>query len=168
MEDFSELDPGVFWRVLGSRAIGMTLVTSGRGEQRAGLIALSASHVSAAPPTLLVSVDQSTSALATIRDTKAFAVNFLSSVDRPVHDRFHPKSGIKGAERFEAAQWGELKTGSPVLNDAIGAFDCQLLEIIERDGIAICLGRAVAARVGDGDPLVYFKGKFGGWVGPDL
>lgn len=168
MQDFSELDPGVFWRVLGSRAIGMTLVTAGRGSSRAGLIALSASHVSAAPPTLLVSVDQSTAALATIRDTQAFAINFLSTVDRPMHDRFHPKSGIKGSERFEDAHWGELKTGSPVLNDAIGAFDCQLLNIIEHEGIAICLGRAVAARVGDGDPLVYFKGAFGGWAGPNL
>jgi len=167
MQDFSEIDQGAFWRVLGSRAIGMTLVTSGRGANRAGLIALSAAHVSAAPPTLLVSVDQSTSALAVIRDSGAFAVNFLASVDRPVHDRFHPKSGIKGAERFEDAYWGEMKTGAPVLNDAIGAFDCELLEIIERDTIAICLGRAVAARAGDGDPLVFFKGRFGGWVASD-
>jgi flavin reductase (DIM6/NTAB) family NADH-FMN oxidoreductase RutF len=45
--------------------------------------------------------------------------------------------------------------------------DCELLEIIERDNVAICLGRAVAARVGDGDPLVFFKGRFGGWVGAD-
>jgi len=167
MQDFSELDPGTFWRVLGSRAIGMTLVTSGQGDSRAGLIALSAAHVSAAPPTLLASIEGSTSALATIRDTGAFAINFLASIDRPVHDRFHPKSGIKGAARFEDTHWGQLKTGSPVLNDAIGAFDCELLEIIERDNVAICLGRAVAARVGDGDPLVFFKGRFGGWVGTD-
>ena len=112
MQDFSELDPGTFWRVLGSRAVGMTLVTSGQGENRAGLIALSAAHVSAAPPTLLASIEGSTSALATIRDTGAFAINFLASIDRPVHDRFHPKSGIKGAERFEDTHWGQLKTGS--------------------------------------------------------
>jgi len=167
MQDFSELDQRAFWRVLGSRAIGMTLVTAGRGENRAGLIALSAAHVSAAPPTLLVSVDQSTSALSVIRDTGAFAINFLASIDRPVHDRFHPRSGLKGADRFEGEYWGELKTGSPVLNDAVGAFDCELVEIIERDKVAICLGRAVAARAGDGDPLVYFKGGFGGWVASD-
>lgn len=161
-EDFHSIDQGIFWRVLGSRAIGMTLVTAGTGANRAGLIALSASHVSAAPPTLLVSVDQSTAALPVIRETAAFAVNFLSAANRVAHDRFHPKSSIKGAERFEDGAWSAIKTGSPVLLDAVGAFDCELIDVIEREGIAICLGRAVAARLGAGDPLVYFRGGLGG------
>jgi len=60
------IDAKLFWRALGQRAIGSTIVTARSEEGPAGFLGLSASHVSADPPVMLVSVDRRTSALATV------------------------------------------------------------------------------------------------------
>ncbi|MFT5180492.1 MAG: flavin reductase (DIM6/NTAB) family NADH-FMN oxidoreductase RutF, partial [Alphaproteobacteria bacterium] len=45
------IDPGSFWRAIGQRATGMTIVTAHGSDGPAGLLALSATHVAADPPT---------------------------------------------------------------------------------------------------------------------
>ena len=50
------IDPKTFWRTLGERATGMTIVTTDSDNGPAGFLGLSAAHVTADPPTMLVSV----------------------------------------------------------------------------------------------------------------
>ena len=79
MADSSEklIDAKLFWRALGQRAIGSTIVTARSEQGPAGFLGLSASHVSADPPLMLASIDKRTSALATVLAARHFAVNFL-------------------------------------------------------------------------------------------
>ena len=57
------IDAKTFWRTLGERAIGATIVTAQGADGPAGFLGLSATHVCADPPSMLVSIDRKTSAL---------------------------------------------------------------------------------------------------------
>jgi flavin reductase (DIM6/NTAB) family NADH-FMN oxidoreductase RutF len=155
------IDAKLFWRVLGQRAIGSTIVTARSADGPAGFLGLSATHVSADPPLMLVSIGKRTSALTTVLAAGHFAVNFLPRDADAIADLFGGKGPLKGAARFEAGAWTALTTGAPVLKNAVGAMDCKLEEMIERHGICIVIGRVVDVLIGNGgSPLVHFRGGY--------
>lgn len=154
------IDPKTFWMGLGQRATGMTVVTAESDDGPTGFLGLSAAHVTANPPTMLVSVDHKTGALAGILARRYFAVNFLPASAVRVADAFSGKAGISGAARFIQGEWRVLVTGAPVFCDALGAFDCVVDGIVQRNEVSIVIGKVVAvASRPDGDPLVFFRGK---------
>jgi flavin reductase (DIM6/NTAB) family NADH-FMN oxidoreductase RutF len=155
------IDAKLFWRALGQRAIGSTVVTARSAEGPAGFLGLSTTHLSADPPRMLVSIDKRTSALPTVLAAGHFAINFLPSDASATADLFGGKGALKGAARFTADAWTVLTTGAPVLLSALGAMDCRLEETIERHGVAIVIGRVVDVLIADrGRPLVHFRGGY--------
>jgi flavin reductase (DIM6/NTAB) family NADH-FMN oxidoreductase RutF len=159
--DDPEIDQRAFWRAIGNRALGSTVVTARSDEGPAGFLGLSAAHICADPPLMLVSIDRRTSALQTILAARHFVLNFLPREAADIADMFGGKGMRKGAERFETGRWGVLKTGAPVLLDAVGAIDCCLEETIDRHGVVIAIGRVVAVMDGgDKAPLIHFHGGY--------
>jgi flavin reductase (DIM6/NTAB) family NADH-FMN oxidoreductase RutF len=155
------IDIKSFWAAVGHRATGSTVVTARADGVPAGLLGLSATHLCADPPLMLVCIDKRTSALATIVAARHFAINYLPHDARDIADTFGGKGPRKGAERFELGQWGILTTGAPVLMNAIGAIDCRLEETIERHNVCLTIGRVVDVLHGPGsDPLVHFRGGY--------
>jgi flavin reductase (DIM6/NTAB) family NADH-FMN oxidoreductase RutF len=155
------IDPRTFWRAIGNRATGSTIVTARSGEGPAGFLGLSATHLCADPPLMMVSIDKRTSALQTILAARHFAINFLPRDAVAIADMFGGKGAQKGADRFETGRWGALTTGAPVLLDAVGAIDCRLEEAIERHGVVIAIGRVVDILDGTGAaPLIHFGGGY--------
>jgi flavin reductase (DIM6/NTAB) family NADH-FMN oxidoreductase RutF len=155
------IDPKAFWRALGQRPIGSTIVTARSSEGPAGFLGLSATHLTANPPFMLVSIDQRTSALAVVLAARHFAVNFLPRDAAALAESFGGKGELKGAARFAAGEWIELATGAPVLKRALGAMDCTLEETIERHGICIAIGRVVDTMIAErGTPLIHFRGGY--------
>jgi flavin reductase (DIM6/NTAB) family NADH-FMN oxidoreductase RutF len=153
------IDAKTFWRTLGERATGATIVTARGADGPAGFLGLSATHVCADPPTMLVSIDRRTAALQAVLQSRHFAINYLPRDATAIADAFAGKTDVKGAARFEAGRWGTLVTGAPVLDDALGAVDCALEKTIDHFGTVIVIGRVVAMRArGSGEPLVYFRG----------
>jgi flavin reductase (DIM6/NTAB) family NADH-FMN oxidoreductase RutF len=155
------IDARTFWRAIGQRATGSTVVTACSTEGPAGFLGLSATHLSAEPPLMMVSIDKRTSALSTILSARHFAINYLSRDAAPLADMFGGKGPQKGAARFRSEAWGKLTTGAPVLLDAVGAIDCTLEETIERAGVCIAIGRVVDVLEGPGNaPLIHFRGGY--------
>ena len=155
------IDVKTFWRTLGQRAIGSTVVTARGEDGPAGFLGLSASHICADPPLMLVSIDKRTSALDAVLAARHFAINFLPSDAAEIADTFGGKGALKGAARFETAPWQTLTTGAPVLASALGAMDCVLEEAIERHGMSIVIGRVVDVLIGSGrNPLIHFGGGY--------
>jgi len=110
---------------------------------------------------MLVSVDKRTSALQTILEAKHFAINYLPRSATDIADAFGGKSTLKGADRFSTAKWTSLHTGAPILEDAVGAIDCDLIETIERHGVLLLLGNVVATCSNpEKIPLVHFRGGY--------
>ena len=81
--DAKTIDVKTFWQAVGQRATGATIVTAHGSGGPAGLLALSATHVAADPPTMLVSIDNKTSALASVLEAGHFAINYLPQGDPP-------------------------------------------------------------------------------------
>jgi flavin reductase (DIM6/NTAB) family NADH-FMN oxidoreductase RutF len=155
------VDVKQFWQAIGQRATGSTIVTARSASGPAGLLGLSATHICADPPTMMVSVDRRTSALPTILEARHFAINYLSSDQRELAEIFGGKSDLKGGDRFGTASWGSLVTGAPILTGAVGAIDCEWVETIERYNVAIVLGRVLAtASNSNAVPLVHFRGGY--------
>ncbi|TDE37948.1 flavin reductase family protein [Antarcticimicrobium sediminis] len=148
---------GDFWRTLGERPIGATLVTTDSAEGPQGFLGLSAAHVTANPPTMLVSIDKKTSALAGVLDKGHFAVNFLPEGYAEMANAF----GGKGDKVFDPDKWGTFATGAPVLNDALGVFDCEVSKVVEQGDISIVIGLVKGVKAADGGaPLIFHRGKF--------
>lgn len=154
-------DAKTFWRAIGSRAIGVAIVTAKGANGPAGFLALSATHLTASPPTMLVSIGQSTSALAPILESRHFAINYVAKDREDLAKEFGGQGTLKGADRFLPGQWTTLKTGAPTLIGAVGVLDCELEEAIERHNTTIAIGRIAAYAQASGvQPLISFAGKY--------
>lgn len=153
------IDAGSFWKTLGERPIGATVVTATGDDGPVGFLGLSAAHVSADPPTMLVSIGHKTGALASVLARRHFAVNFLPTGSTALAEAFGGRAGADA--RFVEGDWETLVTGAPVLKTALGAFDCRVEGLVERPGTSIVIGAVLAARArGQGAPLIFFRGKF--------
>ena len=82
------IDIKTFWRILGQRALGSVVVTARGSDGPAGFLGLSATHLTAAPPTMLVSIDKRTSALAAVLENSHFALNYLPRESAALADLF--------------------------------------------------------------------------------
>jgi len=156
----SEIDPKTFWKAIGCRAIGVAIVTAKGADGPAGFLALSATHLSASPPMMMVSIGLTTSALAAVRHANHFAINYVPKGGDALVKEFGGGGSLKGADRFLPGAWTELTTGAPALVDAVGVIDCRLEELIERHGAVIALGRVVAYTASTKDPMISFRGGY--------
>lgn len=156
-----EIDARTFWRTLGERATGATIVTADSDDGPVGFLGLSAAHVSASPATMLVSVDHKTSAISAILSRRHFAVNYLPATAAGVAEVFGGKAGVSGAARFVQGDWGTLATGAPIYREALGAFDCLVEQVVEHGQASIVIGKVLDTLArGAGEPLVFFRGKY--------
>lgn len=156
-----------FWEVLGERPIGFTLVTALSADGPVGFIGLSVAHVSAAPPLVSVAIDARNGTLDAIQHSGSFAVNFLSAGNETVAKSFL-KKGAHRSERFKPADWTTFATKSPILLDALGAFDCEVTQNIDLEHTLLLIGRVVRSWcASEGTPLIFFRSALGtlptGW-----
>src|SRR5262249_57673704 len=93
------IDVRTFWRAIGQRATGSTVVTAWSADGPAGFLGLSATHLSADPPLMMVSIDKRTSALATIQAARHFAINYLPKDAAAIADAFRRKGPLKAPHR---------------------------------------------------------------------
>lgn len=155
-----EIDIGTFWKAVGLRATGAVIATSANAEGPAGLLALSATHLCAAPPMMMLAIGKTTSALQQITESGCFALNYPAKGQEELVDVFGGRHELKGADRFTKGTWGTLTTGAPILMDGVGALDCRLEEIIERHGTLIAIGRVVDyVDHASAAPLILYRGK---------
>lgn len=154
-----EIGPGQFWRALGERPIGATVITAAGADGPEGFLGLSFAHVSAAPPTVLVSAGKSTSALGAIRHSGAFAANLLPPDGEAVARAFGGE--VAKEARFDGVAYDSFVTASPALKAAAAVFDCEVLREIEEDDTVIFLARVVGIRSAEGDgALIAYRGGY--------
>ena len=156
----SEIDAKTFWKAIGCRAIGVAIVTARGTEGPAGFLALSATHLTASPPMMMVSIGLTTSALAAVRQGNHFAINYVPKGSDALVKEFGGGGSLKGADRFLPGAWSTLKSGAPTLVDAVGVIDCALDELIERHGTVIALGKVIAYSAGTREPMISFRGGY--------
>lgn len=136
-------------------AAAVNIVTTDGPGGMAGFAATAVCSVTDSPPTLLVCLNRNASVHPAVVANNVLCVNVLSKDHQDLSRLFGGKT--PAAERFAAAAWSELATGSPVLDDALVSFDCRIVR--RADGgthdILMCEVEAVRRREG-GQGLVYF------------
>ncbi|KAB0677519.1 flavin reductase family protein [Aureimonas leprariae] len=139
---------------------GVSVVTAGIGDGRTGATVTSAHSLSMEPETMAVSINLASSTWEAIRRHGLFCVNVLRADQRAVADRFAGFGGLKGASRYEGADWHPLVTGALALEGALAAIDCEVEHVIERHSHALVLGTVRAVEVSQGPGLVWVDGRY--------
>jgi flavin reductase (DIM6/NTAB) family NADH-FMN oxidoreductase RutF len=156
-----EVDVGAFRAAMRELAGGVAVVTVGKDQAVTGFTATSVSSLSAHPPRLIVCVDKSSASWAALQRHPSFGVNLLRNHEHELANRFAGKDGLEGADRYAGARWTTMLTGTPILENSLASFDCEVEELLERYDHSIVIGRVRAVHVcSDSFPLVYWQGDY--------
>lgn len=147
-----------FRKVMGNFPTGVTVVTSRSPDASpCGMTANSVASVSLHPLLVLVCLDRAASTHGCLTEGGAFAISVLSSEDEDLAHRF---AQGRWRDRFKGIELREAVTGSPILERALAWMDCRVTEVYEGGDHSIVVGEVVACDVREGEPLVFFRGKY--------
>lgn len=152
-------EPRVLRDALGCFSTGVTIITTlDPSGQPIGLTANSFTSVSLAPPLVLFALSKRSANLETFMNAQKFAVNVLHIGQQPLSNRF----ASRDAARFDAVEWSvRSENGSPVLAEALAAFDCETHAVHEGGDHLMFVGKVHHAWFEPNrDPLLYFRGKY--------
>ena len=159
--ELSSISVDNFKAAMRNLAAGVSIITTGKGEQRRGLTATAVCSLSADPPSIMICVNRSSETSSVIKNAGFFAVNFLAFEQLDLALRFAGSDGHSGEDKFGKGTWTELSTGAPILARCLCAVDCELINRIEHGSHSIYIGRIVDTfRRVEGEPLLYFRGQF--------
>lgn len=131
------------------------ITTDGPGG-RAGFTASAVCSVTDEPPTLLVCLNRGASVYENFRTNGVVAVNVLGHGQQALSNLFGGKT--PNHERFAAGHWQTHVTGAPLLDDALVAFDCRVVDSSQIGTHDILFCEVVAIRHGEpGQGLMYFE-----------
>ncbi len=129
VESSSAVEARQFREAMSRLGAAVHVVTTDGPHGKTGFTATAVSSVSDQPATLLVCLNRSSGSGALVRNNGVLCVNTLRAAEVNIADVFAGRTGVKAAERFQTGDWRVLKTGAPVLQSAVVAFDCRIVEI---------------------------------------
>jgi flavin reductase (DIM6/NTAB) family NADH-FMN oxidoreductase RutF len=146
-----------FRQVMGNFATGITVVTTlDSAGKPYGLTVNSFTSVSLDPLLVLVCLDNRLIGLQAFRDSKRFGVSILSEAQEDLSRMFARKDSERPASIYY-----EGKTGVPLLKNALGILECEIVAVYAGGDHQIFLGKVLAAEVIEPKgPLLYFRGKY--------
>lgn len=147
-----------FRKALGHLAAGVSVVTTVLADgTRAGITVTSFTSLSLSPPQVLVCVDKRARLHDPLAEGHSFAVNFLSGEQEHVSRRFATSAGDQFADIPSQAG----ANGAPIIEGALAAIECQVVQRHEGGDHTIIVGKVLATHIGAGDPLLHWRGKYG-------
>lgn len=150
-------DSMAFRRALGQFATGVAVVTTLGGDgAKTGLTVNSFTSVSLDPPLVLWCLGRESPSAAVFEAATHFAVNVLAADQAAVSQRFAGPT----VDRFKGIETVEGLGGVPLLTDCLAQFECAVDAVHEGGDHLIFVGRVARLRRRDGDPLVYFGGRY--------
>ncbi len=156
------IQPAEFRHVLGHFASGVTIITTTDGENRpTGLTASAFTSVSLDPPLILVCVDHKSQTYPFLLDRGRFAVNILST-EQAEHSRRFATTRL---DKFDTVPHTLSPLGLPLLAGALAHLECTTVSTHVAGDHTIFVGRVESAATGPGDPLLYFRGRYGRLAG---
>ena len=154
--DIQAIDQAVFREVVSHFTSGVVVVTAVDGV-RYGVTASAVSSLSMDPPMLLVCLNNKLATTEVIGRTRRFAINILGADHADVAMQFAKPH----ADKFRGVETVEGLYDLPLLSDALAQLECEAEATVAAATHTIFLGRVLGARARSGDPLAYFRGKFG-------
>ena len=154
------VEPARYRAVIGHFATGVCVVTVQGPEGPVGMTANAICSVSLDPLLLLVCFDNGARTLPIARDTGRYDVNVVAAGQSHLAALFASK--VPEIEKFAGVPH-RLHDGVPVLEGALAWLGCDLTELVPAGDHVIGIGAVHLAEAGDGEPLVWFRGGYGGF-----
>lgn len=151
---------GQYVAAIAHHVSSVCVITTELDGRRYGLTATAVASVSAQPPRILVCINRKGMTHDRILESGHFCVNVLGEHQEHVAKVF---AGMGGEipDRFREGHWTRLKTGSPVLEEAAAAIDCQVGEVSDQYSHSVIFGDVVAVSHVEGqDTLLYGVRRF--------
>jgi len=151
------IDPLDLRRAFGTFATGVTIVTTaGEDAEVYGFTANSFTSVSLDPPLLLVNIAKSAYGLQIFTGARGFAVNILAEKQRDLSNTF----ASRGTDKFANTRWTAKSTGSPVFDDVIAWFDCEIFDQVDAGDHVILIGKVLDYSYSSDSPLAFCRGAY--------
>jgi 3-hydroxy-9,10-secoandrosta-1,3,5(10)-triene-9,17-dione monooxygenase reductase component len=158
-------DPELFREVFGRFATGVAVVTSAGPAGTGGMTANALCSVSLDPLLALVCFENQARTLPIVRDAGRFAVNVLSAHQEEVARLFASK--LPESEKLETVAH-RIEAGMPIIAGALAWAVCDLRELIAGGDHTIAIGKVVALGLGEGEPLLWYAGRYRDWPAPTV
>lgn len=144
---------------MGRFATGVTILTvNGPGDRPLGMTASSLASVSLVPPLVSVCVDHQAMLHDTILAASVFVVNILESSQEALSRRFADRH----EERFDGVGYHRSPKGLVLLDGALAHIECDRFASYPAGDHSIIIGRVIGGSTGEGRPLLYYRGGYGG------
>lgn len=150
------VDVTMLRRVCGHFVTGVTVITSGCGDQAAGTTVNSFTSVSLDPPLVLFCLHNDSRLRPVVEESGSYVVNFLSAQQEPLAWTF----AAKATASLRDVAHSPSVTGTPVLDDALGFLSCRVVSTSEVGDHTIFVGEVVDMGLPTRfeQPLVFFRG----------
>jgi flavin reductase (DIM6/NTAB) family NADH-FMN oxidoreductase RutF len=158
----TEISPQEFRAALGRFASGVTVITVPTPDGGVhGMTASAFCSVSLRPPLVLVCVDHLAETYLHLRERCCFGVSILKE-DQEAWSEFFadPERNPQAAYRLGIG-YQRMKSGMPVLGDALANVDCTVVDAHPAGDHTIFVGQVNEVALQDGSPLLYFRGRYG-------
>jgi flavin reductase (DIM6/NTAB) family NADH-FMN oxidoreductase RutF len=144
---------------MGRFATGVTVLTVNGPENRPlGMTASSLASVSLVPPLVSVCVDHEAELHDTILASPVFVVNILESRQESLSRRFADRH----EDRFDGVGYHRSPEGLVLLDGALAHIECDRFASYPGGDHTIIIGRVIGGTTGEGRPLLYYRGGYGG------
>ncbi|TFZ01171.1 flavin reductase family protein [Ramlibacter rhizophilus] len=153
------VEPMLLRRLLGCFPTGVAIVTTCNAHGLpVGLTCNSFSAVSLEPPLVLFSLRRASGLLDTFLAADAFAVNVLSQAQDGLSSLF--ASRVR-RDQFNEIGWRPGQWGTPLIDDCLARFECQVRARHEAGDHVIFIGEVVHLEPGcTEEALVFYKGGY--------
>lgn len=142
---------------------GVAVVTARRPDgEPCGLVATSVSSFSAAPPSVLVSVDHSSRCHRALVDGDTFGVHVLGAQQEPLARVF----AGKGEDKFAGVDWS-WDDGVARIAGTLSYLRCRRSALFELYDHSLLVGDVTGGSLTPGEPLVYMSRRFGWRLAPE-
>lgn len=134
---------------------GVSVVTTGTGDNMAGMVVSSLTSVSAQPPMVGFFVHRASSMHAPLLSEGRFAANVLGARHQAVMASFLDKR--QGQQRFASGTWITGETGVPVLADAQASIECEIVCTQALGTHDLVVGKVRRTACSPTDAMVHFN-----------
>lgn len=157
----ADVNPALFRQLLGRFATGVTVLTTRDMEGRpVGMTASSLASVSLNPPLLSVCVDFTADMHRALTASGTFVINVLAANQEEISRRF---AELPPEDRFTGLSWQESGEGLVLLGGALAHIECERFADFPLGDHTLFVGRVTGGTVCDGEPLLYYRGGYGGF-----
>lgn len=157
-----DVTPDRFRLAMGHFATGVTVVTTLDGDRPQGITVNALSSVSLEPPLVLVALDRRRFITPTVIRTGRYAVSILGEGADALSDCFAGADVVPDRDAFCGAPWHPGALGLPILDAAVTALECTVVQTFEAGDHDLFVGRveALHGEVADEEPLLYYRRRY--------